>query len=351
MTDPAQRLMGIDMAALEQWFAAHVPGSRGPLHLTLVAGGHSNLTYRVEDGAGANFALRRPPLGLLPSGAHDVAREYRVLAALHATAVPVPVVVALCTDPAVMQAPFYVMQWVAGRVPDSPAVVERLLPAAMDRQRTAFELVDALAALHRLDIDAVGLGSLGAREDYLPRQLERMRRNWRKVQTRDLTLVDALHARLVRNCPAQRHTGIVHSDYRLGNVIIAPDGRLAAVLDWELCALGDVLVDLAFFMANWDTPEDPWVNVWMAEPPTRAGGFPSREQMIARYALKTGFEVQALGYYRAFCYWRSAVIAEGIKRRYQDGAMAEQTADPADLEARVRGRLALADQCLTEAGC
>jgi aminoglycoside phosphotransferase (APT) family kinase protein len=350
MTDLPRSPLGIDATALERWFAAHVPGGSGPLQLTLIAGGHSNLTYRLDDGVGRRFALRRPPLGLVAAGAHDVAREFRILAALRTSTVPIPPVVALCTDMAIMQAPFYLMQWVDGFVPDSPASVEHRLPTAQDRRRAAYELVDALAKLHRLDVDAVGLGTLGPREDYLPRQLERMKRNWEKNCTRELAQTDALHARLVRHCPPQRHTGLVHSDYRLGNVIIASDGRLAAILDWELCALGDVLVDLAFLMTNWDLPDDPWANIWMAVPPTRAGGFPDREQMIARYALKTGFDVHALHYYRAFCYWRSAILAEGIKRRYETGAMAQQTADPAVLDARVRGRLALADQCLQEAG-
>ena len=353
MTEPVESvhsLPGIDLPALERWFAAHVPDIVGPPRITLIAGGHSNLTYGVDDAYGRRFALRRPPLGLVPPGAHDVAREYRILGALRTTAVPVPPVVALCVDRTIMGAPFYLMQWINGWVPEDPEVVERMLPAPVDRHTAAFELVDALAELHRLDIDAAGLGDLGVREDYLPRQLERMRRIWEKVRTRELPLVEALHARLVRHCPPQRYTGIVHADYRFGNVILGGGGHLAAVLDWELCALGDVMVDVGFLLTNWDAREDPWMNVWMAVPPTRAGGFPSRDQMLARYAQKTGFELPVMNYYRAYSYWRNAVIAEGVKRRYEAGVMAERTADPALLESRVRERLVLADQFLSEAG-
>lgn len=338
---------GIDLAALEMWFPQHVARSRAPLQLSLVSGGHSNLTYRVDDANGGVFALRRPPLGDLPRSAHDVLREQRVLAALKMTSFPVPSVEAVCSDLTVIGAPFYVMRWVEGRILDRLDVLHEILPATEERRRAAFSLIDGLADLHRLNIDVIGLGELGRREHYLARQLERLRRVWDKTKTRALPIIESLHARLLAMRPTQRYTGLVHADYRFGNLMLGADGRLAAVLDWELCALGDVLTDLGHLLDNWDEPADPWPNVWMEIAPTRAGGFPSRDEMVARYALKTGFEVGNLDYYRAFGYWRIAVIAEGIKRRYESGAMGSHVADSAELDRRVRERARLADYFLT----
>lgn len=337
----------IPVEALQDWFIRQVSGCRMPLRVALISGGHSNLTYRVDDAAGHSFALRRPPLGELPRSAHDVLREHRILAALQATPVPVPRVEACCSDLDVIGAPFYVMRWVEGRIPDRMEVLAQILPSAQARRRAAFSLIDGLAAMHRLDVDAIGLGGLGAREDYLLRQLTRLRRVWESTKTRELPLIESLHERLLAIRPIQRHTGLVHADYRLGNVILAADGHIVAVLDWELCALGDVLTDLAFLLNNWDQPTDPWENVWMEIPPTRAGGFPSRDELLSRYAERTGFDVRdSIDYYRAFCYWRIAVIAEGIKRRYETGAMSTQVANPEVLDRRVRGRAALADHFL-----
>jgi len=342
--------IGIDAQALADWFAGHMAARRGALLCTLIAGGHSNLTYRVEDSAGTRFALRRPPLGTFPRSAHDVAREYRILKALQGSQVPVPKAHALCTDSGVIGAPFYVMDFVEGTILDRSSRVAATLPDEAARRDAALHLVDALAALHQVDVDAVGLGDLGPREHYLPRQLERLHGVWRQTKTRELPLIDSLHERLARHCPPQRHTGLVHSDFRFGNVVLDTSHRIAAVLDWELCALGDVLVDVGFLLDNWDEPGDAWPDVWMQPAPTRAGGFPSRSEIAARYAARCGYDVQTLDYYRAFCYWRIAVIAEGMKRRYETGAMSSHTVDSGELEKRVRERAGLADRFLRSAG-
>ena len=171
--------------------------------------------------------------------------------------------------------------------------------------------------------------------------------------------MEDLRDRLLRNRPAQWHTGLVHGDYRLGNVMARPEGRIAAVLDWELASVGDVLCDLAFLVNNWESADDA-DTVWMQEPPTRAGGFPDQAALIERYAARTGFDVSCLDYYRAFGHWRMAVIAEGIKRRYESGSMTpageqstERTGAAVDfghLERRVRSLAALADSHLQAAG-
>ena len=139
-----------------------------------------------------------------------------------------------------------------------------------------------------------------------------------------------------------RHTGLVHSDYRFGNTIIDSQGQVAAVLDWELCAIGDVLVDIGLLVNNWDGPADPSPGVWMQEAPTRVAGFPTRAQIVEHYAQRSGFDVDDLDYYRAFGYWKICIIGEGIKRRYQSGAMAEGHVDLQQVERRVRDRAALA---------
>jgi aminoglycoside phosphotransferase (APT) family kinase protein len=343
-------LKGIDALALERWFARHVAGSRGPLVFTLIAGGHSNLTYRVDDAHGRRYALRRPPLGAHPPGAHDVLRECRVIRALACTSVPVPPIAGACDETAITGAPFYVMDWVDGAIVDRRESVASALPDESRRQRVAFDLVDALAELHRVDVDAVGLGTLGPREDQLLRLIERMQQVWRKTKTRDLPVVDSVYARLLAARPAQRHTGLVHSDYRLGNVIVNADGRVAAILDWELAALGDVLIDLAGLLANWDEPGDPWPDVWMQVAPTRAGGFPTRRELVEQYAARTGFDVAGIDYYRAFHYWRIAVIAEGMKRRYETGALDAGNVRIEDIAQRVVDRARMAEMCLDLAG-
>jgi aminoglycoside phosphotransferase (APT) family kinase protein len=342
--------LGIEPVAVEAWFLDHVAGVRPPLRFTLIAGGHSNLTYQVEDSSGQRFALRRPPLGDFPRGAHDVLREHRILRALRSTTVPAPPVVAACADVEVTGAPFYVMTWADGSIVDRPAGVARVLPDAASRRRMAESLVDAMADMHRVDIDAVGLGNLGPREDHLSRQIERMRRVWDKTKTRELPIIDSIHSRLLAARPAQRYTGLVHSDFRPGNVILGADGAVAAILDWELCALGDVLIDVGGLLSNWDEPDDPWPDVWMQPAPTRAGGFPTKRDLVARYAARTGFDVRNVDYYRAFNYWRIAVIAEGMKRRYESGALSTDAVDVAAIAQRVIQRAHMAELCLDLAG-
>lgn len=340
---PGAQAGALDLAALEQWFARHESLVKPPLHAHLIAGGLSNLTYRIEDATGQRFVLRRPPLGRSHSRAHDVAREYRILSVLGSTNVPVPQVVCLVEDLGVIGAPFYVMHWVDGSVIDTPASVERALPTGELRNQAAEELVDGLAILHSLDIDDSPLADLGPHDDYLVRQIERLRKTWERNKTRELPIVEMLATQLMANRPPQTHTGLVHSDYRFGNTIIDAEGHLAAVLDWELCAIGDVLVDVGLLVNNWDEPGDPSPGVWMQEAPTRIGGFPNRAQIVARYVQQTGFEIHDLDYYRAFGYWKICIIAEGIKRRYQSGAMAEGQVDLRQVERRIRDRGALAE--------
>ena len=303
------------------WFQAEVPDARPPLRFERLPGGRSNLTYRVRDAAGGDFVLRRPPLHGVLQSAHDMAREHRIIAALAGTDVPVPAALGLCEDPAVTGAPFYVMAYVDGAVPRDEATVT----AAFDEQARAAaadSLVDALVALHGVDPDAVGLGQLGRREGYLERQLRRWKRQLEQSRTRELPVLDEVHRRLEAAVPAQVGPArVVHGDYRLDNVILSPAGRVLAVLDWELCTLGDPLADVGLLLVYWAEPGDTALPLGTA--PTRLPGFPPRAALTAAYAARSGRAVDQLDYYMAFGYWKLAVILEGVYARYTAGAYGE----------------------------
>ncbi|MDO8363502.1 MAG: phosphotransferase family protein [Actinomycetota bacterium] len=341
---------GIDHAPVERWIAANVPGVVPPLRFSLISGGHSNITYFVDDSAGFRAVVRRPPLGSHGGNAHDMGREFRVIDALNGSAVPVPKALALCTDEAVNGSPFYVMGCVPGQVVDNPGRVESFLPGAAARRRAGEQIVDVMAALHQVDIDAVGLGQSARREGFLDRQLKRLVSVWAQNKTRELPLMEELRTRLIELKPEQRYTGIVHSDYRMGNVMFDADGTLTGVLDWVLWTLGDPLSDLGFMLNNWYEPGDTTPQVWMEVPPTLAGGFLSRDEVLARYAERTGFDVSGIQYYRAFQHWKIAVIAEGVKRRYENAAMASNDVDFEHLSQRVVNMAELANDLLRDLG-
>jgi aminoglycoside phosphotransferase (APT) family kinase protein len=326
---------GIDHAAVEAWLGRNVAGLVPPVRFSLIAGGHSNITYFVDDSAGASFVLRRPPLGNRPGKAHDMGREFAVISALATTNVPVPRALALCTDESVNGAAFYVMSRVQGNVVDNPERVADVLAPGAARRHASEQIIDVLAAIHVVDIDAVGLGGTARREGFLDRQLKRMQSVWEQSKTRELPLIDELHRQLVARRPEQRHTGIVHSDYRLGNVVLSETGQLTGVLDWELWTLGDVLADVGFLLNNWYEPGDTAPQVWMEVPPTLAGGFMSRAELLARYVERTGHDVSDIEYYRAFQHWKVAILAEGVKRRYESATMASTDVDFDHLSRRV----------------
>ncbi len=315
----------VDGPGLEAFFAAHVAGAQPPLRYTVIAGGHSNLTYRVDDAAGNRFVLRRPPLGHVLASAHDMGREHRIIAAVSRSTVPVAPALAVSPDDAVNGAPFYVMGFVDGHVLTVPADVDAAVPDHAARRRLGFAVIDTLAELHRADVDAIGLGELARRDAYLDRQLKRWKGQWEQSKTRELPVMEECYELLARRKPEQRYTGIVHGDYRLGNFLSRPDGTLAAVLDWELCTLGDVLADVGYLLNNWAEEGEPMPAGAIDFPPTAAGGFPTRAELVARYAERTGFDVSMVQYYQAFSSWRLAAINEGVKRRYLEGVMADTT--------------------------
>jgi aminoglycoside phosphotransferase (APT) family kinase protein len=311
---------GIDAGGVTAWLEERAPCVAPPLQFSLIAGGRSNFTYTVTDSAGQRFVLRRPPLGPLLPSAHDMGREHRIMTSLAGSPVPVPPVIGLCTDETVTGAPFYVMRFVDGVILRDKAVADTLPEAT--RSAAADSLVDVLSDLHALDPGAVGLGDLGRHDGYVERLLRRWRGQWEKSKTRELPVVEAVAERLAADIPAAQGTSIVHGDYRLDNVIASPaDGSVQAVLDWELCTLGDPLADVGMLLVYWTEPGDDFSALTWA--PTTATGFPGRKEVAERYAAVSGRDLSEIDYYVALGYWKIAVILEGVYARYRSGAHGE----------------------------
>jgi aminoglycoside phosphotransferase (APT) family kinase protein len=308
---------GLRLAAVTAWLAERID-LRPPVVASTVAGGRSNLTYLLEDAAGQRVVVRRPPLHGVLESAHDVAREHRILTALADTDVPVPPCLGLEEDSEVTGAPFYAMRFVEGVVArDTDAAATQL--SAEARAASGPAMIDALARIHAVDIDAVGLGDLARREGYLERQLRRWSTQLQHGAVRELPVLDEVHRRLVADVPPQGPAALVHGDYRLDNVILDPSsGAVAAVLDWELTTLGDPLADLGLLLVYWVEPGEQ--DLALPAPPTLAPGFSSRQELIDRYAQLSGRDVSGVGYHVAFGYWKLACILEGVHRRYVAGA-------------------------------
>ena len=240
------------------------------------------------------------------------------------TDVPVPRMLALCEDESVNDAPFYVMDYVEGDVLVTPEQTGKRVPEA-NRHPLGMHIIGVLANLHRIEPDDVSLGNLGRREAYLARQLKRWQTQWEKSKTRELPTMDEAHALLEAKMPEQVSTAIVHGDFRIGNFLTnGAKGRIEAVLDWELCTLGDPLADVGYLMNDWNGPNDERPTAsGTGLSATSCGGFPDREEILARYEELTGFSTKGVDYYRAFQYWRLAAIVEGVLSRYKKGVMGD----------------------------
>ncbi|MDP2292938.1 MAG: phosphotransferase family protein, partial [Actinomycetota bacterium] len=286
-----------------------------------------NLTYKVTGADGATFVLRRPPLGHVLASAHDMSREYRIISGLQHTDVPVAPALGFCDDPAVNDAPFYVMGFVDGFVLRDRAASEAVLsPTA--RRAASESLVDTMAAIHRVDLQAAGLHDLGRHEGYIARQLKRWYGQWNQQKTRELPAVDRVHDLLSQSIPEQGPATIVHGDYRLDNCMVDAHGSVVAVLDWEICTLGDPLADLGLLQVYWTGPNDQ-ASAWTGSA-TSAEGFLDRAQLAQRYAEVSGRDLTHLPFYVAFAYWKLACILEGVYARYLGGALGVR--DAAELE-------------------
>jgi aminoglycoside phosphotransferase (APT) family kinase protein len=311
-------LPGLDLAAVLSWLSTHAPGAIGPSpRAQLIAGGRSNLTYLLDDGE-RRLVVRRPPLGHVLATAHDMAREHRIIGALAGTPVPVPRAIALCTEAEVNGAPFYAMSFVDG-------LVVRADQAGLDqgaRDQLSASMMAVLADLHEVDVDAAGLAGFGRPDGFLERQLRRWSKQLEASRSRELPGIDRLRDALAADLPLSERSGIVHGDYRLDNLVVAPPAaadalRVRAVLDWEMATLGDPLTDLGLLLAYWDVVSalgSPGVsNVGSGQ------GYPDGATLINWYARRRDVDLSRLPWYTAFGLFKLAVILEGIHYRYELG--------------------------------
>lgn len=308
----------LDLARLEPYLRAHLPRAEGAFRVRQFPGGHANLTYLVRFGDD-EYVLRRPPLGPVPPGAHDMRREHRVLSSLWRGFPLAPRSYVLCTDPAVIGADFFVMERRRGI-----AFRDDVPPPWRERPETlralGLAMVDTLADLHAVDPDAVGLGDLGKPEGYLARQLAGWTERWRSARTPDVADGEALLRRLRAALPVSSRVALVHNDYKLDNLLLDPadPARILAVLDWDMCTRGDPLSDLGYLLALWIEPGEDASDAegWM---PTRCAGFPRRDEATERYARRSGASVEGLHWYVVFNTFRFAVILQQITLRYRRG--------------------------------
>jgi len=316
----ARDVEGVQTDNVTAWFAEHAPAARPPLDFSLIQGGHSNLTFEVRDQADGHWVLRRPPLKQVLATAHDMSREHRVISALQDTPVPVPPIVGLCEDNEVNGAPFYVMQFVDGTVVRDPVGANGFGPD--DRRTIGESIVDVLAEIHAVDIEAVGLADFAKQDDYIPRQLKRWYQQFQGATTREVPVIDEVYQRLSDLGPVQLGSAIVHGDYRLDNCLVGADGHVSAVLDWEICTLGDPMADLGLLLVYWGDRDDP--SPARGASPTTLDGFPTPTEVVERYAKASGRDVSQIDYYVAFGLWKLACIIEGVYARYAGGAMGDR---------------------------
>jgi aminoglycoside phosphotransferase (APT) family kinase protein len=338
----------LNLGALEQYLRAHLPELIGEsaldqasIQLEQFPGGHSNLTYLVRLG-GKEFVLRRPPVGPVAPTAHDMPREYRLLSAIHPFFDLAPRPYLLCQDPAVIGVPFYLMERRTG------LVVRREIPAEIGndlqlRRRISESLVDTLARLHKVDIYTSGLVAIGKPTGFVTRQVRGWSERWQRSKTSELPEIDAVIDWLSSRIPLEpdpdqgRPATLVHNDFKLDNVMLDPadPARVVAVLDWEMCTVGDPLVDFGIFLCYWAQKDDPEARRDSISPVTTEAGWLNRAEIIDRYALKTGWDMSGIAFYETFALFKVAVVLQQIFYRYFRG----QTHDERfkDFDKRVAG--------------
>jgi aminoglycoside phosphotransferase (APT) family kinase protein len=304
----------IDEASLGAWLEANVEGFSGPYTLTKFPSGQSNPTYKITATSG-EYVLRRKPFGQLLPSAHAVDREYRLLSALYPLQFPVPEPLALCGDPDIIGAIFYVMELAKGR-PYADGALPDFDPAT--RHRMYEQLIDTLADLHTIDPVAADLGDFGKPGNYFERQVMRWTRQYRDSETDYIPEMERLIAFLPETLPEQSRTAIVHGDYRIDNVVFDGDGTLTAVLDWELATLGDPLADFSYLAMQWVMPADGGAGLAGLDLPTL--GIPTLDEVVKRYSERSRVPVvNKLDWYFAYNLFRLAGIVQGIKKRVLDG--------------------------------
>ncbi len=326
---------GYKVDAVNQWVKENVPALTPPFKWTRLEGGHSNLTYRLEDANGKLAVIRRPPQGELLPRAHDMSREWALISALAGTDVPVPAPLGFCESPDVIGAWFYIMGNVDGRPLYNADETNDWVPT--ERRRVLAEsFIDVLSALHALDPDEIGLGELGKRDSYVTRQLNTWYRSWTasvEPAQYDDPRAHELRQYFLDHMPDQGPIRVVHGDYGLHNTLIGPDSKIAAVVDWEISTLGDPMADLGYALNIWSDPSDPLPP--NPEAATSPAGFPGRNELAQRYADNTGRDLSKLDYYLGFNRWKSAAIIHGVYARYCEGKKSTEGIDLDELRERI----------------
>ncbi len=305
----------LNTGALAEYLRGKIDGAERGVAVEQFPGGHSNLTYLLKIG-GEEYVLRRGPLGPVAPKAHDMAREFRVLQAVHPHFPEAPQVYHLCEDPAVLGAVFFIMERRRGVI-----LRDALPPAfAADPRRISEAIADCMVRLHAIDIVATGLNALGKTEGFLERQVHGWADRWNRAKTEDVPKIEAVIQWLVARLPPSPPATLVHNDYKLDNLMLRDgSGKIEAVLDWEMATVGDPLADLGLTLCYWSWVEAPGLRAGGQAPITVQPGWYTRDEFVTRYAERTGRDLSGIGYYEVLGIFKLAVILQQIYFRFVRG--------------------------------
>ena len=341
-----QNVQGFEIPKVEAWIGQNVSFLKPPFNWKKLEGGHSNLTYMLSDSEEVSAVIRRPPLGKLLPKAHDMSREWALISNLAPTGFPVPKPLGFCDDLDVTGALFYVMGFSEGKPLHSKKEASDSIQLE-DRVILAHSFIDTLASLHSLDPDAIGLGELGRKEDYIGRQVKTWYRSWMasiEPANYDDQRAHDLQEYFISSKPEQQTASVVHGDYGFHNCLIGADAKVSAVVDWEISSLGDPLADLAYTLKSW--PEEPDDASSQLDLPSSCEGLPLRKELVDRYQKLTKLNVDELDFYFGFNHWKSAAIIHGVYARYRAGQKSTDGIDLDEIKGRIDASLSAADFCI-----
>jgi aminoglycoside phosphotransferase (APT) family kinase protein len=334
-----------DRHRLADYLRDRLAGADAPLEVRQFRGGHSNLTYLIRFGA-TEWVMRRPPHGELPKSAHDMGREYRVLSRLWEEYAPAPRAMLYCEDTAIIGAPFFIMERRRGVVIRKREPLPAALACSAEAcARASLAFIDALADLHRVDYESIGLGGLGRPEGFLGRQVKNWMERWERAKTREVPLMNRLGVWFIEHLPPVAPPALIHNDFFLHNVMLADDfARVVAVLDWEMSTIGDPMVDLGIALAYWRDRSDPAELLALnpAENHTLRPGFMTRAELTERYVQRSGRDVSGIDFHIAWAYWKTATVVEQLYARYARGDTTDERYATMVNEAPVLARAAAA---------